>query len=228
MKKSKAEINSLSYSEKIDYYAHINDLISVNNGNQKTGIGCLTMSMPTITCRCDAPCKKGCYCMRGHQQFSAVQGAYYRNWRIWNEAPEKFEEQLNAILTFSGINMFRYNDAGEIPDVKFLAMMFRVADKHPDIQFLAYTKKYELINEFLDDGNTLPKNLTIRFSAWDKDWNIPNPYNLPMAYVDFIDKELNPDIPVNAFTCPGKKETTCSTCKICWKKSVKAVKFHQH
>jgi hypothetical protein len=166
--------------------------------------------------------------MRGNQTYPAVCGAYHRNYRIWTESPEKFEEQLDAILTFSGVNLFRYNDAGEIPDTKFLAMMVRIAEKHPEISFLAYTKKYELVNDFLDDGNNLPKNLTIRFSMWDKTWEVPNPYNLPVAYVDFKNKELNPDIPKNAFVCPGNGNITCSACKVCFNKRAKSVVFHQH
>lgn len=229
-KKTREELKALSYAEKIDYYTHINDLISVNNGNHKTGIGCLTMSMPVLTCRPDAPCRNNgiCYCMRGHQAYPNVCGAYHRNWRLWTENPDKFEEQLNAILTFSGVGMFRYNDAGEIPDSRFLAMMCRVAEKHPEVIFLAYTKKYEMINNFLDNGNEIPKNLTIRFSAWDKSWNVPNPYNLPMAYVDFKKNENNPDIPNNTFICPGNGKTTCSACKVCWRKNVKSVVFKQH
>lgn len=230
-KKTRKELSGLTYAQKIDYYAHINDMISINNGNSKTGIGCLTMSMPVITCRDDAPCKKvkgGCYCMKGHQTYPNVCGAYYRNWRIWNESPDKFEEQLNAMLTFAGIRLFRYNDAGEIPDIKFLAMMFRVAEKHPEVQFLTYTKKYDIVNRFLDEGNEIPSNLTIRFSAWDKDWAVPNPYNLPLAYVDFKDKSLNPEIPKNAFRCPGNGNATCSSCQVCFKKAVRSVVFDQH
>lgn len=229
-KQTREELQKLTYAERVDYYSHINNLLSINNGNAKTGIGCLTMSMPPISCRTDAPCKKGCYCMKGHQVYPTVVGAYYRNWRLWNEDPINFEKQLEAFITFSGAILFRYNDAGEIPDEKFLAMMFRIAEKLPEVKFLAYTKKYEMINEFLDEGNKIPNNLTIRFSYWDKDWEVPNPYNLPTAYVDFKDTDKNPIFPNKTFSCPaiGGSPITCSSCKVCWNKAVKSVKFHQH
>ena len=69
-------------------------------------------------------------------------------------------------------------------------------------------------------------------NEWDKLWKFDNPYDLPVAYVDFKDKRLNPDIPKNAFRCPtnGKKlgEITCSMCKACWNKKIKNVVFEQH
>lgn len=44
--------------------------------------------------------------------------------------------------------------------------------------------------------------------------------------VDFKHKEMNsPDIPEDAFVCPG----SCEQCQRCWKmKSGDAVVFHQH
>lgn len=156
-----------------------------------------------------------------------VCGAYYRNYRIWCEDPKGFEEQLIHILKYEGLPLFRWHDAGEIPDEQYLAMMFRVAIKFPNISFLAYTKKYDLVNEFLN-GHILPDNFCLRLSAWSKDWDVPNPHNLPMAYVDFTDKTKNPSIPRNAFKCKGGEENTCTTCRMCFKKEVTSVVFKQH
>lgn len=231
-KLNRSEISKLSYSQKIDYYSHSSNLISVNNGNTKTGLGCLTLSMPVLTCRDDAPCKKSktCYCMKGRQVFPTVCGAYYRNWRIWNQNPQLFEKQLNSIITLSGLSLFRYNDAGEIVDSEYLAMMYRVALNHPDVRFLAYTKKYKMVNDFIANNNIIPNNLTIRYSMWDKTWKVPNPFNLPTAYVRFKDDARNPQIPTCAFQCNGgtKTEITCSSCQMCFRKEVKFVVFNQH
>ena len=105
--------------------------------------------------------------------------------------------------------------------------MFRIAIKFPNISFLAYTKKYDMVNEFLKE-HIIPDNLCIRFSAWDKSWSVPNPWNLPLAYVDFTDKSRNPEIPKNAFQCRGGKEYTCTTCRMCFNKKVNFVVFEQH
>jgi hypothetical protein len=92
---------------------------------------------------------------------------------------------------------------------------------------MAFTKQYEIVNEWIDKNGELPKNLNVLFSAWDILWQIPNPHNLGIAYVDFDDKRLNPVFPKNAFICPGRV-TTCSACGVCFNKRVKAVVFAQH
>ena len=146
-------LKGLTAAQKIDYYANSSNLISVNNGNRKTGIACLTLSFPQCSCAENVPCRKGCYCSKGHQQSPACQGAYWRNWRIWHENPEAFEKQLNALLDFSGISLFRWFDCGDCPSKEFLDMMFRVAKRYPEVSFLAYTKKYSLVNEKLEEEN---------------------------------------------------------------------------
>ena len=220
----------LNYTEKIEYYSNSSQMISVNNGNAKTGKACLTLSFPTISCREDAPCKVSgkCYCIKGHQVYPTVQGAYWRNWRLWHEDVKRFEEQVNAIITFNGLPLFRWCDSGELPDYEFLLMINRVALKHPNVKFLAYTKKYDLINRFFEEKNKLADNLTVRLSEWDKSWMVDNPNNLPTAAVAFKNAELTPELAKNAFWCKGGKEITCSQCRMCWEKKIKQVVFKQH
>ena len=202
---------------------------SLNNGNHKTGRACLTLSMPyRLSCRPDAPCLGICYCRKGPQAFPSVCGAYLRNFRLWQEDPVKFENQVDAALTYNALPLLRFFDAGDAPDKEFVEMMFRLAEKHSEIKMMAFTKKYELFNEVLDEKE-LPENLCIRFSMWDRHWNVPNPHNLPVSFVDFADSSNNPDIPKNAFTCRGGKDgVTCSNCQMCFNKKVKAVRLIEH
>ena len=227
-KKTIDELKQLSKKEKLDYYTNINDIISINNGNTKTGSGCLTLSVPTSACRSDAPCKKGCYCLKGRQLFAQVLGGYQRNLRIWNENHKDFEKQLFTTLSSATQKKFRWFDAGDIPDVDFLDLIFRTARKFPDISFLVYTKKYDMVNEYLDH-HRIPSNLCVRFSMWDNTWSVPNPHNLPLSFVDFKDQTRNVSIPKNAFKCKGNNaDITCTSCGVCFNKKVKNVVFKQH
>lgn len=223
------QTDGMTYAEKIEFFANSSNCISVNNGNRKTGKACLTLSLPAgVTCRPDSPCRKFCYAMKGKMTFPNVCGTYHRNYRIWNEDPKKFEEQLNALLTFSGLPLLRIFDTGDLPSPEFLKMLVRVMTKHPDIKALMFTKRYEWVNEYLCNYS-LPENFVIRFSMWDKNWNVLNPHGLPVAYVDFADSSLNPEIPQNAFLCHGGKDgITCSTCRACFNPSIRTVKFIQH
>lgn len=223
------QTDGMTYAEKIEYFANLGDCISLNNGNSKTGKACLTLSLPAgITCRDDAPCKKICYAYRGKMCFPNVCGAYHRNYRLWNENPQKFEKQLDALLTFNSLPLLRIFDTGDLPSMEFLLMLCRVMASHKEIKALMFTKKYEIVNEFLYQYS-LPDNFVIRFSMWDKNWQVPNPHGLPVAYVDFANSELNPEIPKNAFLCHGGKDgVTCSSCRACFNPSIRTVKFIQH
>lgn len=226
MKKNNQEF-IMDRKEYIDFLANKTNEINMSNNNSKTGRACLNLAFPVCTCREDAPCKIGCYANKGRQTMANVQGAYYRNLRLYYEDPDNFFEQIYCKVKFSGLPKVRWFDSGDIADAEFFERMVELCKKTPDVKHMAFTKKYEIVNEYIDKNGKLPANLNILFSAWDKLWEVPNPHGLGMAYVDFTDKRLNPDFPKNAFVCPGR-ESTCSACGVCFSKKVKAVIFHQH
>ena len=211
----------------IDFLANKSNEISMSNRNSKTGMACLNLAFPTCVCREDAPCKAKCYANKGCQQMASVQAAYYRNLRLYNDDADLFFEQMYYKIKFSGLPKVRLFDSGDFPNYEFLEKLVDVCKKTPQVKYMAFTKKYELVNEYIDKNGDLPHNLNIILSAWDKLWDVPNPHNLGVAYVDFDDKRLNVELPKNAFMCPGK-ESTCSACGACWNKKLKAVVFKQH
>lgn len=227
MKNLKTKEHKMDRKEYIDFLASKSNEISMSNRNSKTGVACLNIAFPVCSCREDAPCKETCYACKGIQKMANVQAAYYRNFRIYNDDPDNFFEQVYCKVKFSGLPKVRWFDSGDIPDYEFLERMVELCKKTPDTKHMAFTKRYELVNEYIDKNGNLPDNLNIIFSAWDKIWEVPNPHGLGVAYVDFKEKRLNPEIPKNAFVCPGR-ESTCSACGVCWNKKVKVVVFHQH
>ena len=168
--------------------------------------------------------------MKGRQQISCVQAAYTRNLRLYNSDPIDFWEQVKFKIKHRALPLFRWFDSGDIPDIEFFNGMVDVANTFPNIKFMSFTKKYEIVNEWLDKNEKLPDNFNVIFSAWHIGWRVYNPYNLPVAYVDFKDKTLNPEFPAGITGCPNQKDKTitCSTCQKCWNKKIGAVKFIQH
>lgn len=225
-KKSKKEFK-MDRQEYIDLLANKTNEISMSNNNSKTGKACLNLAFPLVTCRPDAPCRYECYAGKGCQQIAVVQGAYYRNMRLYYDDPDNFFEQIYCKIKFSGLPKVRWFDSGDIADAEFFDRMVELCKRTPDVKHMAFTKKYEIVNEYIDKNGKLPDNLNVMFSAWHKMWHIPNPHNLGIAYIDFNDKSLNPEFPKNAFICPGR-ESTCSACGACFNKKLKAVIFHQH
>ena len=218
---------TMSRKEYIDFLASKSNEISMGNKNSKTGIACLNIAMPVAVCREDAPCKSGCYACKGCQAMATVQAAYYRNLRLYNDDPDNFFEQVYCKIKFSGLPKVRWFDSGDIVDEEFFARMVDLCKKTPQIRHMCFTKKYEIVNAYIDNNGNLPDNFNVMFSAWDVLWDVPNPHGLGVAYVDFNDKRMNPAIPSSAFVCPGR-ESTCSACGACWSKKLKAVVFKQH
>ena len=212
---------------KIEEFSLRSNEICANNNNRKLGKACISVPFPVIVCNPNAPCYLKCYAKHGCQGFANVQGAYYRNLRLYHNDANDFFEQLFYKIKFSGLPLVRFFDSGDYPDAEFLVRSVELAKKFPGVKFMAYTKKYDLVNDYLSGGGKLPDNYNIFFSAWDKLWEVPNPHGLPIAYVKFKEERLTPEIPKNAFHCPGR-ESSCSACTVCWNKKVKAVYFDEH
>lgn len=181
---------------------------------------------PQLSCRSDAPCSKLCYAKKGTFNYNNVKKAYLENYMLYSENKEQYFKTINDVLQDDVIiyKYFRWHMSGDIIDMDYLYGMVKLAKKNPKTKFLAFTKKFDLVNMYLA-VNKLPKNLTIVYSAWNKGFEVPNPHNLPVAYVDFKNKLLNPDIPQDAKHC----QNNCSTCKICWNlKSGQSTRLHEH
>ena len=222
---------TMSREEYIEHLSMKSNEVHMTTKNSKTGCGVIDLAFPVITCREDAPCKKGgCYCCKGTQVMATVQGAYYRNYRLYHEDPVDFWNQVWFKLAHCGLLRCRYFDCGDCPDYAFVEGMVATAKKFPEMKFMAFTKKYFLVNQWIDNNGNLPDNLNIIFSAWDKDWEVLNPHHLPVAYVDFKNSEKTPVLPEKYQTCPNQKDKTitCSMCQKCWRKDLGAVVFKQH
>lgn len=121
---------------------------------------------------------------------------------------------------------FRFHVSGDIPDNVYLAHMIDIADRNKHCEILCFTKKYELVNQHLDFGGQIPKNLHIIFSAW-VGLEMANPFSLPEAHVRYRDGSTTAG--ENAKECGGN----CTECAIadegCWTlQSGEQVVFNEH
>ena len=231
MKNKNAKAVKMSREDYINYLATRTNEVHISTKNSKTGPCCNDLALPTTTCREDAPCKEnGCYCMKGTQIMSSVVAAYTRNLRLYNENPADFWEQVKFKIKHNPHPLFRFFDCGDILDTNFFVGMVDLARTFPDIRFMSFTKKYDIVNDWIATNGALPDNFNVIFSAWHIGWKVDNPHNLPVAYVDFKDKTLNPEFPKGITGCPNQKDKTitCSICRKCWNKNIVAVKFEQH
>ena len=155
-----------------------------------------------------------------------VKKAYLDNLELFNANPTQYFDTIIEWLNGDILYKFmRWHSAGDIVNLTYLQGMVRVANELPSTKFLCFTKKFFLINSYIKQGNKIPENLKIVFSGWDKSFDVINPYNFPVTYVDFKNKERNADIPEFAIPCVG----SCKNCKACWSlQKGQSVYFHEH
>lgn len=187
--------------------------VHISHGITKLGADIPSVSLPVgVTCNPEAPCFKKCYARRGRFAFSHNKSLLQKNLDIWKEVPNQFETDV-MIAAFHA-RFFRYFSSGDIPDPSFFEMMVRIAEKLPDTQFLAFTKKGFIVNQYISEHGDLPKNLHIVFSSWGS-WLQDNPNNFPVAYIRFKNGD-NSLIPEAARKC----QKYCGDCVMtgcsCW------------
>lgn len=187
--------------------------MKITSGNTKLSASIPSINLPAgITCRTDAPCFRECYAKRGHFMYKNIQSCYKENLdHYMQNGKDYFDEIIRQIKTPLIIYKYiRWHSSGDIVDYEYLLGMIKVAKACKGVNFLTFTKKYNLVNKYLDEGGEIPKNLRIVFSGWDKDWQVDNPYNLPVALVRFKNDERDFS---KCKECNGK----CYECVACWK-----------
>ena len=198
--------------------------VKISTGNSKMG-AIPSVSLPAgVTCRTDCECSNKCYAKRLERMRPSVRQAYKHNYDLLNSDSDTYWREVEASIMMS--RFFRYHVSGDIPDNVYFAHMIEVAQRNPHCEMLCFTKKYDIVNEFLDFGGTIPQNLHIIFSGW-RDINMVNPYNLPEAHVCYRDGSTTAR--EDAKMCGGN----CTECAIteggCWAaRSGEQVVFNEH
>lgn len=207
----------------------------LSKGNAKLGAYITGVNLPAcMTCRADAPCRCGCYAMKGHFVFPSVKESIQKNLEAFLNSPIQYFDLIIAKLHIMPYRFFRWHSSGDIVNREYLEGMIHVAEECPNTEFLCFTKKYELVNDYINDNASpriIPRNLHIVFSHWGL-FPVPNPYNLPTSHVRFKkEDELhdNSDIPDDAIQCSGFCGDCVGTEKNCWLlKNGESVVFNQH
>lgn len=188
----------------------------VTFSNSKLGGAIPQINLPAgITCRCDAPCLKGCYALKGNFVFANVRKSHIDNLDLYNKNPDEYFKQVQEKTKFS--TYARYFSSGDIPDYNYLHGVINVCKINKNTKYLLFTKKGHYINRYIKEGGKIPNNLRIIFSSW-YDWTQDNPYNFPVS-------NILQDGDNKGFICPGK----CNECLKCWHlKKGQQVLFKKH
>lgn len=200
--------------------------VNISKTNSKLGLIPSVNLPPIVTCRKDCPCAKDCYATKGNFRFANVKSTLTNNLREYLTDPKKYFKDIKYAINNGMVSYayFRWHAAGDFVDEDYFKSVVQVALELPYTSFLAFTKKFEIVNEYIHKGGKIPANLHIVFSAWGDDFEVENPYNFPVAYVRFKGLE-NKTIPKSAVECSGD----CTHCLQCWNiKNGQSVVFNKH
>lgn len=204
------------------------DGVTISDGNSKVGKVPSVSLPPGCGCPPDAPCfSKGCYAKKllgGRPDYARSLRA---NMRALVQDRGRFFSAIDSYLAKKLSNRFRWHVAGDIVDLDYLRRMVILAESWPNVQFLCFTKRYELLERFWEP---LPMNFRVFLSMWPGYRGPSHELCLRFSRAwmrdpKFMDARFNEERAANSVTCPGG----CTACKWqCWEAHGKDVVFHKH
>lgn len=172
--------------------------------------------LPGYTCSpaaCAHCMQDGCYavkncCCHGYDMESNYcMRAWIENTAFAMNHLYRLEKLLDEFLTSKKPELFRIHSAGDFFSVEYARMWRRVAFRHPETRFLAFTKQFDIIRHVhfykLD-------NFEMVLSGWT---GISIPDDLRKHYrCAWCNDGQEKRIPADAIKCPG----SCNDCRVCW------------
>ena len=198
-----------------------NKKVSISKGNRKMGYIPSVSLPPVVTCAAGCTCAKKCYAAKLCRIYANTRKAYARNLDILKNDMDNYFTQVKAAAMVT--KYFRFHVSGDIYDMNYLDRMVKLAQDLPGTTFLAFTKQYNFVNNFLKYA-AIPDNLKIIFSEWPG-MEMYNPYNLPVAHVIFKGSE-----PADNWKICGGNCSECACRGVgCWElKKGEHIAFYEH
>lgn len=191
---------------------------SISVGNMKMGGDFPSFSFPPIAsfyekericvaCGCNSKSKgcEGCYAKRMYARFKQVAACYEDNYYTWKNNPGLIYKGIEAAMMMNKV--FRFFVSGDIPNLSFFENEIEIIKRNPECQVIQFTKKYDVVNEYIEKNGELPSNLHLIFSAW-KGLQMSNPFLLPECHVIYTDGTTTASDDKRAWLCSGN----CTEC----------------
>lgn len=215
-------MNKTNYDTKkiLDAYRIAAPVLHLPRGNVKTGSIPAFNLAPGITCsKCARKTcyQDGCYALRDMCK-NGYNPAKNSVLRAWTENTKKavkdidgFIREMDAYLTIYGANInggrfFRIHAAGDFFNSKYAQAWYTLAERHPEIKFLAFTKSWDAVRAV--DFSALP-NFSLVLSGWE---GVEIPADLRAKYPAAFCIGTEGEKPAGAILCPGH----CEACGACW------------
>jgi len=191
--------------------------VSISEGNVKMGKIKSVSVMPFLTCAACTreTCGPDCYAARMvlyGLHAGTTRQAWAKNTVLAIDNPGAYWAQVRKASGKE--SYFRFHVGGDIINDSYFAEMIATAKTNPGTHYLAFTKKYEIVNRYCDANggrDAIPENMQIIFSCWTG-ITVPNPYKFPETDVIMPDVKPSPDMVI----CGGNCETCIASGAGCW------------
>ena len=185
--------------------------VTISNGNSKMGYIKSVSLPPIVTCADGCTCAKDCYANKMCKRYPSVKKSYDKNLAFYLNNPNEYFTQIRE-QAFTQ-RYFRWHVSGDIVDYRYFMEVVWMAYNLADTEFLIFTKRYDIVNEFLHYDGTLPPNLHVIFSVWEG-MKLDNPHNLPIAFVckprkKLTEKHMEAFEDAHTFVCGGNCTECC-------------------
>lgn len=202
--------------------------VSISQKNEKMGKIPSVSLPPVVACPHYELCmkneKSACYAVRMYRnkQRKSIGASWDRNYSILLNDRKSYFLQIKAGASLS--RFFRWHVSGDIIDTDYLDNMVKIARELKGTTFLAFTKSYEIVNDYLNNHRK-PSNLKLILSLPFDGSEIDNRHNLPTAAVILKGSEPADNYKI----CGGHCETCACKGVGCWElKKGETIAFYEH
>lgn len=176
--------------------------VHIAKGNKKVGRIRNVSLMSRICCGNCRTCEHYCYDIKAALQYKTVMTARAENTALaQGNRIEYFGQIASSMTPKCKRKAFRFHVGGEILDEAYLRGMIWLAFRRPDWRIWTYTKRYDIVNRYIQNYGIIPENLSIMYSA-DSNAVVENPYCFPIAWTVLEGEEE----PRDKMKCPGNCE----------------------
>lgn len=173
--------------------------VCISKGNKKIGHVMNVSLLAGKTCGNCSGCIKYCYDIKACMRFRKnVLDRRAENTVLATKYRAEYFAQIRDALMHRQVNkFFRWHVSGDILDADYLDNMVKIARDFPNFKFWTYTKRYDIVNAYCDNGGQVPENLSIMFSKW-KGMPMDNRHGFPT-----FETILKGDDRPKGFYCPN-------------------------
>lgn len=198
--------------------------LHISKGNSKMG-AIPSLSLPSgLSCSSLAckTCLHDCYWRRHVEaRFPLVRKQTLHNLNTCMYSLSEAEAYLNWYFDAPNApRLFRIHVGGDFFSLEYFAMWVRVISSHPQTQFLAFTKQFNILLAY---DKPIPENFSLILSGWP---GMVIPEKLRSHFrIAWMQDGTETRIPSDAIECTGN----CTDCHgKCWTLTGHDVVFHKH